>query len=326
MVAHVPALPTEIWGLVCEHLRACDLIEVSGTCQELNRLAGEEASDVWQRVFNGMCTAAVTSLAGSHADNRIVLDVCARALMLRELRDRPGPFTKSPRKAFFYAAPHVAEAAVFVVARNLPSGSPQGACVLISLDRRAYDVSDYVEHHPGGVEYLLEHHGKDASAIFNSHSHSTFAHDLMKHELMRFDGVAHVGRIGAPRFARGSISHMSRWSFAAEASDFFSQAADQYGPSSLLEWWKHGPTFTDDWRSGLVVDEAGTRWERALRWLVVLVSLGGWAVLYHVFTTVVFPVMAALHTARVANGLPATGQWSTVDRGLFGLTHRGASE
>ena len=247
-------------------------------------LAGAEGKDIWRAVWSQMCTAAVASLAGAQIDNRVVLDVSAEAIMLRD-QSRPA---MSPRTAYFYMATHVAEAAVSVLARSSPNGSPPGACVLLSLDRRAYDVTDYVEDHPGGIEYLMQHHGKDASAIFNSHSHSTFAHDLMRKKLLRFDGVAYVGRTGAPYFARGSISAMSRWSFSAEATDFVAQAANQYGATglmaSLLDWW-----LLPEGRSGGRIRNLWT----VINWFFFFSALGGWLALYHAGNTVVPRTAAA---------------------------------
>ncbi|XP_013784659.1 cytochrome b5-like [Limulus polyphemus] len=43
-----------------------------------------------------------------------------------------------------------------------------------------YDVSKFIEEHPGGEEVLLEQAGKDASEAFEDVGHSTDARELMK--------------------------------------------------------------------------------------------------------------------------------------------------
>lgn len=45
---------------------------------------------------------------------------------------------------------------------------------------KVYDVTKFMEEHPGGEEVLLEQAGKDASEIFEDVSHSADAKDLMK--------------------------------------------------------------------------------------------------------------------------------------------------
>ncbi|XP_076323493.1 cytochrome b5-like isoform X2 [Tachypleus tridentatus] len=43
-----------------------------------------------------------------------------------------------------------------------------------------YDVTKFIEEHPGGEEILLEQAGKDASEAFEDVGHSTDARELMK--------------------------------------------------------------------------------------------------------------------------------------------------
>ncbi|CAG9580841.1 unnamed protein product [Danaus chrysippus] len=42
----------------------------------------------------------------------------------------------------------------------------------IIIDNVVYDVTDFLEHHPGGVEVLLDNAGKDASKCFADVGHS----------------------------------------------------------------------------------------------------------------------------------------------------------
>jgi len=47
-----------------------------------------------------------------------------------------------------------------------------------------YDITKFLEEHPGGEEVLLEEAGKDASESFEDVGHSTDARDLMKQYLV----------------------------------------------------------------------------------------------------------------------------------------------
>lgn len=48
------------------------------------------------------------------------------------------------------------------------------------IHNKVYDVTKFMEEHPGGEEVLLEQAGKDASEIFEDISHSADAKDMMK--------------------------------------------------------------------------------------------------------------------------------------------------
>ena len=66
-----------------------------------------------------------------------------------------------------------------------------------------------------------QYHGKDATPIFDAFAHSTYAHDMMKNDFLRFDAVAFVGRYGAPHFALAAVA--PRWTVRREAANFVSQ-------------------------------------------------------------------------------------------------------
>lgn len=59
-------------------------------------------------------------------------------------------------------------------------------CVL-SLDRRAYDVTPYLEEHPGGRENMTSYSGRDATKVFDLYGHSEHAHALMRARFLVFD-------------------------------------------------------------------------------------------------------------------------------------------
>lgn len=52
------------------------------------------------------------------------------------------------------------------------------------IHNKVYDVTKFIDEHPGGEEVLLEQGGKDASEIFDDVSHSADAKDLMKNYLV----------------------------------------------------------------------------------------------------------------------------------------------
>ena len=58
---------------------------------------------------------------------------------------------------------------------------------LLLIDDVVNDVQDFVQHHPGGQKFLLEHLGKDATKLFHGggiHAHSNAAENLLS--TMRF--------------------------------------------------------------------------------------------------------------------------------------------
>jgi len=117
----------------------------------------------------------------------------------------------------------------------------------LSLDRRAYDVTSFVEHHPGGDQNMRDFHGRDASQIFDVFAHSPSAHAMMRRQFLRFDSVAFVGRPGEPSFAIGSddAANASRlhtkWSLAPEVLAFVREAAGfaPFTTTAHPPWWSH---------------------------------------------------------------------------------------
>ena len=52
------------------------------------------------------------------------------------------------------------------------------------IENHVYDVTNFLDEHPGGEEVLLEQGGKDATEIFEDVNHSSEAKDLMKQYLV----------------------------------------------------------------------------------------------------------------------------------------------
>ncbi|CAF1002646.1 unnamed protein product [Adineta ricciae] len=52
-------------------------------------------------------------------------------------------------------------------------------CIMV-INNRVYDVTKFIDEHPGGEEVLKEQHGADASNAFEDVGHSTDAREQMK--------------------------------------------------------------------------------------------------------------------------------------------------
>ncbi|KAI8854482.1 cytochrome b5-like heme/steroid binding domain-containing protein [Chytridium lagenaria] len=48
------------------------------------------------------------------------------------------------------------------------------------IDKKVYDITKFLDEHPGGEEVLLEQAGIDASEAFEEIGHSDDARDLLK--------------------------------------------------------------------------------------------------------------------------------------------------
>jgi len=70
------------------------------------------------------------------------------------------------------------ETKVFQFSEVQTHGSPTD-CWLI-IHGKVYDVTKFLEHHPGGDDVLLSATGKDATNDFEDVGHSVDAHNLMK--------------------------------------------------------------------------------------------------------------------------------------------------
>ncbi len=51
----------------------------------------------------------------------------------------------------------------------------------IIIDRQVYDVTSFLQEHPGGMEYLLDNAGGiDATIEFENYRHSSLAREMLK--------------------------------------------------------------------------------------------------------------------------------------------------
>ena len=59
----------------------------------------------------------------------------------------------------------------------------------VTIGERVFDITDFLEDHPGGPELILEHAGKDVKAIMEdevSHFHSESAYEILEESLIGF--------------------------------------------------------------------------------------------------------------------------------------------
>jgi hypothetical protein len=74
---------------------------------------------------------------------------------------------------------------------------------------------------------MQRHHGADATPIFDAFPHSSYAHELMRDQMLRFDAIAAVGRCGAPAFAWHVVPRA--WTPAREARAFVRELCYEVG-------------------------------------------------------------------------------------------------
>ncbi|XP_072907925.1 cytochrome b5 isoform X1 [Hemitrygon akajei] len=59
-----------------------------------------------------------------------------------------------------------------------------GNSAWIHVNNKIYDVTKFLDQHPGGEEVLKEHAGDDATEVFEDVGHSTDAHEMTKQYLI----------------------------------------------------------------------------------------------------------------------------------------------
>ena len=77
----------------------------------------------------------------------------------------------------------------------------QDRCI-ISLDRRCFDATSFVDSHPGGRDNLRRYRGRDATEAFDIFGHSRGAHEFMRKRLMVFCSATFCGKRGRPLIDR----------------------------------------------------------------------------------------------------------------------------
>jgi 4-hydroxysphinganine ceramide fatty acyl 2-hydroxylase len=71
---------------------------------------------------------------------------------------------------------------------ELASHNTEKSC-WVTIGTRVFDVTDFVESHPGGGDLVLEYGGKDVTEILkdeDSHTHSEAAYDVLEDSFIGF--------------------------------------------------------------------------------------------------------------------------------------------
>ncbi len=109
-----------------------------------------------------------------------------------------------------------------------------GKSCYVSIGGNVYDITSFLEDHPGGGDLILKYGGKDVSAIMAdelSHQHSIAAYEILNDNLIGVttpkDTPADIVKIGSK-----------------QATGLYSEPPDDNGPSSL----------TDDFRQRRFLD------------------------------------------------------------------------
>lgn len=79
----------------------------------------------------------------------------------------------------------------------------------VTIGSKIFDVTDFLQAHPGGPELIEEYAGKDVTAILKdemSHTHSDSAYEILDESLVGFIGT---GKPGANGSANGSANGTS---------------------------------------------------------------------------------------------------------------------
>lgn len=74
----------------------------------------------------------------------------------------------------------MSEKPVKILRRSEVAKNNDSKCAQIIIHNNVYDVTEFLNEHPGGEEVLLEQAGKDGTEAFEDVGHSTDAREMMK--------------------------------------------------------------------------------------------------------------------------------------------------
>lgn len=218
----LPPLPRDVLSLCCEHLRPYDIIRLTVVSTDWVDVARGKA--LWTAKLSEVVAAAVHGLAQPRdieVDTALLARTRDLAWACAVQRCQHLATVVHDRTIYFHVLPHVATAAVATLSERRPR------LCFVSFAQRAYDTTDFVDDHPGGSYHMQRHHGADATPIFDAFPHSSYAHELMRDQMLRFDAIAAVGRCGAPAFAWHVVPRA--WTPAREARAFVRELCYEVG-------------------------------------------------------------------------------------------------
>ncbi|KXJ12793.1 cytochrome b5 [Exaiptasia diaphana] len=74
------------------------------------------------------------------------------------------------------------------------------SCWIVYVDK-VYDITKFIDEHPGGFEILLEHAGTDATSVFKGTGHTKEARDMLS--LYFIGNLVEEERIYKNKFQKG---------------------------------------------------------------------------------------------------------------------------
>lgn len=99
----------------------------------------------------------------------------------------------------------------------------------VTLGSKVYDITSFVEDHPGGGELVLEYAGKDVTEILRdpvSHEHSESAYEILDDSLVGFIGAESSAKSANGSLANGSLANGNKESRPVYASTGMSNEED----------------------------------------------------------------------------------------------------
>jgi len=141
-------LPHDALSRIVSHCAAADLVAgVAPACTLLRSVAGDQS--LWEDLFRARYAPLLARLFGGEPPRAAAAEAGWRA--------------------FYYA-----------FRRSWPALAAERGHVVLQLGDQYYDVTTYLDDHPGGPEYLSDAAGTDATGAFDAVGHSVRARELLR--------------------------------------------------------------------------------------------------------------------------------------------------
>lgn len=120
----------------------------------------------------------------------------------------------------------------------------------VTIGDKVYDVTDFVDDHPGGGDLILEYAGRDIEEILKdgaSHEHSEAAYEVLDESLVGFIGESN-GSVEAKQDANGAFVHPRTGMSCEEDLSKDTDYNSDFKKHKFLDLSK--PLFLQVWRGG----------------------------------------------------------------------------
>lgn len=175
------SLPDDLLFKTLTYLDAFHLVAIIGRLSRKFQQASRQKS-LWEELTIILLDSAQKIC---HADRKLIFHHNL------EIRLLSTSFPSNPISVYFKMVNQILSALA-----NEFCNHHKTACII--LDNNIYDVSRFLEEHPGGPAILLEWNGKNATKLFRMAHHSSFAYNLRKSMLL-WSATPISGRRGAPK-------------------------------------------------------------------------------------------------------------------------------